>query len=436
MKIKEVIEKTGLTDRAIRLYIDEGLAAPSIGESYSGRKSIEFSPADVERLNNVAMLRKAGFSISDIKNIVDDNSTAKNIVKKFIEQTESNIKHESEIVEKLKGISFDEDVTIETICESLSATVEENEVPSEDLKLTTKEKIKKFISILLASAQLLYALSAVVTVFFGILDYRYIKFDAEKLPALLIYSSWLIIIVMSAIILRISTGKRFIKRIRGVISGMFIFSFIGNVFLTIVTFALLFVSAFPFYSQTSDPKNYLKLDSYLEEYMKTDYANNYYESVFDVFPAYIPSSARVSPWKAEFLDTTKYFYKYTACHSPDNYDVFAEWVLSADEYEKAKSDLPEIRRTVQKGDWTMVYYTYSAQFSGDNSKISETEKRYEETKNEFEIGEWSTEEYHINYDFLICAYNDKQQKIRYIASGRCPHERSEEAPFYVSLDWE
>ena len=80
MKIKEVIEKTGLTDRAIRLYIDEGLIAPSIGESYSGRKSIEFSQEDVERLKNVAMLRKAGFPIADIKSIVDDESTIKSIV--------------------------------------------------------------------------------------------------------------------------------------------------------------------------------------------------------------------------------------------------------------------------------------------------------------------------------------------------------------------
>ena len=42
MKMKEVTEKTGLTDRAVRLYIDEGLALPNIEESYSGRKNIDF----------------------------------------------------------------------------------------------------------------------------------------------------------------------------------------------------------------------------------------------------------------------------------------------------------------------------------------------------------------------------------------------------------
>ena len=36
MKMKEVLAQTGLTDRAVRLYIDNGLIAPDIEENYSG----------------------------------------------------------------------------------------------------------------------------------------------------------------------------------------------------------------------------------------------------------------------------------------------------------------------------------------------------------------------------------------------------------------
>lgn len=438
MKIREVIEKTGLTDRAIRLYIDEGLAAPSIEESYSGRKSIEFSPSDVERLNNVAMLRKAGFSIADIKSIVDDKSTSKSIIEKFIGQTEENIKHESEIVEKLKSISFDEDVTIETICESLSATVEENEVPSEDLKLSTIEKVKKFISILLASAHILYALYKFIFNALFIFDFRFPKIDHSEFFSFFLYSGWLIIAVMMAVVLRMSMNKNFIKRVRGRISVILSFSFLGNIFLTIATFVLVFGSVFPFCSRTTNPKNYMILDRSVEEYMKTDYFNSYYETVFDVFPEQIPASACVGKYSSNYPDSTKYFYEYVAC-GDGHYgtsDIFAEWILSADEYKKAKNDLPEIRRTVQKGDWTMVYYTYDVHFSKNNFKKSESEKRYEESKDEFKINEWATEEYYVSYSFLICAYNDKQQKIRYIASERCSHERLKEAPYYISLDWE
>lgn len=105
MKIKEAIERTGLTDRAIRLYIDNGLFTPSIEESFSGRKSIEFSESDIERLNNIAMLRKAEFSIADIKNIIDKTETEE-VIKKYIEEAKAEINHKTIIVEKLKNISL------------------------------------------------------------------------------------------------------------------------------------------------------------------------------------------------------------------------------------------------------------------------------------------------------------------------------------------
>ena len=50
MKIGEILEKTGLTDRAVRLYIEHGLVTPSVEKSYSGRKSIAFTEEDAEKL--------------------------------------------------------------------------------------------------------------------------------------------------------------------------------------------------------------------------------------------------------------------------------------------------------------------------------------------------------------------------------------------------
>ena len=51
MKIGEVLEKTGLTDRAVRLYIEHGLISPTIEKGYSGRKSYVFSEEDVQKLD-------------------------------------------------------------------------------------------------------------------------------------------------------------------------------------------------------------------------------------------------------------------------------------------------------------------------------------------------------------------------------------------------
>ena len=47
MKIKQVIKETGLTDRAIRLYIEKDLVKPEYDENYNGRKSINFSENEV-----------------------------------------------------------------------------------------------------------------------------------------------------------------------------------------------------------------------------------------------------------------------------------------------------------------------------------------------------------------------------------------------------
>ena len=49
MKMKEVCTACGLTERAVRFYVQEGLAAPD-AQRRGGRTWLDFSPADVERL--------------------------------------------------------------------------------------------------------------------------------------------------------------------------------------------------------------------------------------------------------------------------------------------------------------------------------------------------------------------------------------------------
>lgn len=452
MRIKEVIEKTGLTDRAIRLYINEGLAAPSIEESYSGRKSIEFSAEDVERLNNVAMLRKAGFSIPDIKSIVDDKASAKKIIENFIEQTEKNIEHETEIVEKLKGISLDGEVTLEIICKSLSAAVEETEVPSEDMRLTLKEKIKKIASVSAASVILAFSLCVFVMLSIEFFDFRFIKLDAAHIFSLVFYACWLIVIGECIAIICLNAGRNFHKKSNGETANLMAGAIIAKWFLSVASLFIL-LGGSPFYSHTTDPDNYLKIDCALEEYAEDDYPFYFMDSVFEVFPKRIPQNAKdYNP------ESIKYFYEYRRCAecTLESYDIFAEWILLPEAFNKAKRDLPgdvlfengeyiisqlegvdeedkEFLRNmmkenndydiVQRGDWTFVYYQKYSPFFG--SGVGEYE-------NEFDITDWSDKDH---YSILLCAYNDKEGKIRYTVSERCYHETGENGPYYVSLDW-
>ncbi len=396
MKMKEVTEKTGLTDRAVRLYIDEGLAVPNIEESYSGRKSIDFSESDVERLKNVALLRKAGFSIADIKSMVDDNSTAKDIIEKFIEQTENNIAHETEIVEKLKGISFDEDVTIESICNTLSATVEEKEIPKEDLKSALWNKIEKntFKSVGIASIAItgiIYVLTAV----FWLHDYRHLTFtDSWFSWMLLVYSGWIIIDIFGILLILLNRDKspKRNKKFRRIISGTITvlipligyFAFIPTLFSALSP---------PVYSMTTDIKDYMVLDYWVED--------NYGDEIHALFPNEIPEDALNESDKhySDIPFTTKYYYKHS--YDLDQFvDIVAEWKLPLYEFEKAKRiATSDMKRTEQKGDWILVYYNEESDGYGDE---------------------------------FIFAYNDKQRKVRYIADITIG---TRSKAYYLTLDW-
>ena len=71
MKMKEVCTASGLTERAVRFYAQEGLAAPD-AQRRGGRTWLDFSPADVERLKAIATLRRAGFTVEELRAMTKD----------------------------------------------------------------------------------------------------------------------------------------------------------------------------------------------------------------------------------------------------------------------------------------------------------------------------------------------------------------------------
>lgn len=66
MKMKEVCARTGLTERAVRFYVQEGLLCPS-AQRRGGRTWLDFSEPDVARLRAIATLRRTGFSVEEIR---------------------------------------------------------------------------------------------------------------------------------------------------------------------------------------------------------------------------------------------------------------------------------------------------------------------------------------------------------------------------------
>ena len=65
MKMKQVCQLTGLTERTIRFYVEKELCAPET-RWMDQRKYYDFSKENVEELRQAAELRKAYFSIQAI----------------------------------------------------------------------------------------------------------------------------------------------------------------------------------------------------------------------------------------------------------------------------------------------------------------------------------------------------------------------------------
>lgn len=68
MKIKEVSEKTGLTKKTIRYYEAEGLLNPE-KQWQNGREYRNYSEQDIFQLEKIAALRRARFSVEEIRHI-------------------------------------------------------------------------------------------------------------------------------------------------------------------------------------------------------------------------------------------------------------------------------------------------------------------------------------------------------------------------------
>lgn len=73
MKMKEVCAQTGLTERAVRFYVQEKLVVP-LAQRRGGRTWLDFSPNHVDRLKAISTLRKAGFTLEEIRSMSVDFS--------------------------------------------------------------------------------------------------------------------------------------------------------------------------------------------------------------------------------------------------------------------------------------------------------------------------------------------------------------------------
>ena len=398
MKMKDVIEKTCLTDRAIRLYIESGLISPASNESYAGRKNIEFSESDVEALKNIATLRKAGFSINEIKNLKQGPVPCRKTVEEFIEKTTAKIKSDEAVVEKLEAVVSTENLTIETICESLNSATEEKEIPESDIKLTTAEKIEKYFFLLVSVAGFLwFAIALAIQIFILVSsEMRFIVPETE------FYIKWATLIYIAFVSLFLLYKYKINKKAspskkKAIISAILCILLIPVGFASYI-FNFLSLLNIDIRSETHNIKNYLLIDECLETFG---------DDINEFFPDELQITNE---------SDTKYFYRYQKVISNDrDLTIYLQRELDEKEleaeirkYQNLKPIDSSSLNTKNIKNWTAIYYC--------------------------EKGE-TPDDFYGGYMYKIFAYN-KYGTVRYIMEYNAGSPTGlYTVPYHMELTW-
>lgn len=158
MKIKDVCEQTGLTDRTVRFYVEKGLIKTQANVS-NGRINREYSEENVDELKGISKLRQAGFSIQDIIEMQNSENNVSDIILKHYNLLEEEQKRKEDIINELKAIHKRGNMSWRKLADLLYQTNEKNiydlrfaqfdEVIIEEERKNSKIKI--FLSVLVVS---------------------------------------------------------------------------------------------------------------------------------------------------------------------------------------------------------------------------------------------------------------------------------------------
>lgn len=157
-KMKDACQMTGLTEKAIRLYMEKKLVEPRM-ELGVHRNAYSFSEEDIERLKDIAALRGAGFGLSDIKLMIDDPAN----ISSLVEERETLLQREIEQMKSLRrtinNLTIEEHTNVSKLTEAMVV-----DSPKEEASRLT-------MRLLYVASLLLIALACVL--FFGDLKILY-----------------------------------------------------------------------------------------------------------------------------------------------------------------------------------------------------------------------------------------------------------------------
>jgi DNA-binding transcriptional MerR regulator/ubiquinone/menaquinone biosynthesis C-methylase UbiE len=133
MQIQEVCNKTGLTKRTIRFYIEKELLSPKI-IIRNDKEYREYSEKDIQALICVSNLRKLRFTLNDIKAMQLSSRNIKNILMRHLEAISEDISNQQVIMNELQKIQRESFNTIEDLSYRLKTISLLMQLPQTDIE--------------------------------------------------------------------------------------------------------------------------------------------------------------------------------------------------------------------------------------------------------------------------------------------------------------
>lgn len=127
-KMKQVCRETGLSEKAIRLYIKQELIHPQIEEGIH-RNSYQFTEKDVADLRDISTLRRAGFSMADIRQMQECPEQLPAMLEEKQTMLATDICQMQALQSALTRLSIAEQGDVVRLAEALRPVVRKVEVP-------------------------------------------------------------------------------------------------------------------------------------------------------------------------------------------------------------------------------------------------------------------------------------------------------------------
>lgn len=400
MKIKTVCELTGLSDRAVRYYIEEELVSPDYTENYLGRKSFDFSEADVRRLKDICTLRRFGFAVAEIREIINYPARAGVLIEANRVRKAEAVATEQAVLDVLAGLDAERAYTIEELAEVLSApAVDTQEIPEDKTRTSVWRMLKRF------SAMAASVLAAVLPIVFLLC---WMVYSAKK-SAYATFGWRNLFFIMLALVPTAVVCLMFLPKRKRAGKPRRRWGRAATLCLCVLylPFSFVFSVGTLGLSRTTDIRDYRRLDA---DCLANRYS--FYQELFPTWPHYFENGEN---GETVWLDA-KYLY-WERGGMDYTYDIYAEWPLRQEAFDQEVARVTELFEsrtdsgswkvvTVEKGDYVCLFY-----YIGDSPFTPVT----------------------FSYTYFIFAYNSDDLRVRYILCDSL--DNGDHQPYYLSLDW-